>query len=471
VTVARWPAALMAGLLAVPLLAHAYVGLYSRYAADDYCTAGQVATRGLLGLELTLYEVWSGRFAFTFFVGLAELIGPGATRVLPGLALAAWVAALTWAISRVGLLLGWRRPILDGLVLGELIVFATLSSTVDVGQSLYWQTGMLTYLAPLVAAAVYAGLLLDRVRVGCVGWLLVGVAGALAFVAGGTSETYVAAQTAALGAAIATSHLFADARARRVLLRLLVAGLIGSVLAFGIVALAPGNAVRAGGSPAPSIGFAVGSALDDARQFVHDFWRFTTLSFAVALFGPAALALVSPPAAHGRGDVARLAVSGGLLVMIGLALVVVCLAPSFYALSSPAPGRARIIPQLVLVAVTASAGYASGAMLSAVVPRPRAVRVAGGVVVVGLILTGSLLTARRVLAETADAQAYAERWDGIDAQVRAERASGEQDVVVPTLPPTGTIRGMDFVGPDPSDWLNVCVARFYRVRSITAHPN
>src|SRR5919201_120361 len=111
VTVARWPAALMAGLLAVPLLAHAYVGLYSRYAADDYCTAGQVATRGLLGLELTLYEVWSGRFAFTFIVGLAELIGPGATRVLPGFALAAWVAALTWAISRLGLLLGWRRAL------------------------------------------------------------------------------------------------------------------------------------------------------------------------------------------------------------------------------------------------------------------------------------------------------------------------------------------------------------------------
>jgi hypothetical protein len=80
----------LAAILGVPLAAYAYLGLFSRYAADDYCTAGQVVTRGLLGLELQLYEAWSGRFAFTFVVGLVELIGSGATRVLPAIAIVAW---------------------------------------------------------------------------------------------------------------------------------------------------------------------------------------------------------------------------------------------------------------------------------------------------------------------------------------------------------------------------------------------
>jgi hypothetical protein len=30
------------------------------------------------------------------------------------------------------------------------------------------------------------------------------------------------------------------------------------------------------------------------------------------------------------------------------------------------------------------------------------------------------------------------------------------------------VRGMDFVGPNSSDWLNECVARYYGVRSIAA---
>ena len=121
---------LVAAVLAVPLAAYAYLGLFSRYAADDYCTAGQVVTRGLLGLELQLYEAWSGRFAFTFIVGVVELIGPWATRVLPGMAILAWLIALTWAIARV-------FGVWTALFVAELIVFVTLASTPDVGQSLF----------------------------------------------------------------------------------------------------------------------------------------------------------------------------------------------------------------------------------------------------------------------------------------------------------------------------------------------
>ena len=163
----------LAAILAVPLAAYAYLGLFSRYAADDYCTAGQVLTRGLVGLETQLYEAWSGRFAFTFIVGLVELVGSGVTRVLPALAILAWVAALTWALARV---IHFRQA----LVLAELVVFVTLASTPDVGQSLFWQTGMLTYLLPLILLAGLVGVLVERVRLGCAGpkWLL--VAGALA---------------------------------------------------------------------------------------------------------------------------------------------------------------------------------------------------------------------------------------------------------------------------------------------------
>jgi Family of unknown function (DUF6056) len=451
----------LAVILGVPLAAYAYLGLFSRYAADDYCTAGQLATRGLLGLETQLYEAWSGRFAFTFVVGVVELIGAGATRVLPALAIVVWVAAVCVCLWRV--LQGTLGEKAQALVLAEVIVFVTLASTADVGQSLYWQTGMLTYLAPLVLLAWFVGLAIPRVRRGCVSPRALLVCAMLTFAAAGTSETYVAAQVAGLGLAGGLGWLGLRGPQRRAFISLIAVGLIASLLAFGLVALAPGNAVRGGGAR-PAWSFVVGAALDDTHQFVHDFYRFATLQAATAFLLPLGLGLLSRP---------RLTISprvlgwGALIGLAGLVEIVVCLTPSFYALSAPEPGRARIIPQFVLVCLTVLAGYLVGLLLNGRWPRPMQARALASALVV-LSLAAPLLVARDVLGEVDTARVYAQRWDGIDAQVRADRAAGLQDVVVDPLAPTGTVRGMDFVGPNSSDWLNECVARYYGVRTIAA---
>jgi len=51
--------------LGAPLLVLALVGVFSRYAADDYCTAAQVHLAGILEAESRLYVGWSGRFTAT----------------------------------------------------------------------------------------------------------------------------------------------------------------------------------------------------------------------------------------------------------------------------------------------------------------------------------------------------------------------------------------------------------------------
>src|ERR671917_175383 len=90
-------------LLGAPLLAHAYVGLFTRYMADDYCTAAALRQAGLLAMQKALYVGWSGRFSFTLAAGLVETLGAGVVPYLPALVLAAWVAALVWAASQFGL--------------------------------------------------------------------------------------------------------------------------------------------------------------------------------------------------------------------------------------------------------------------------------------------------------------------------------------------------------------------------------
>ena len=160
--------------LGLPLLVYGYLGLFSRYAADDYCTAGQLVQNGLLGMQAELYRGWSGRFSFTFFVGLAELIGSSAVMVLPMLALVAWVAASMWLVVRLPAVVGGWPPLLAAALLSLAVVYATLSSTPDLGQSLLWQTGVLTYVAPLILMTALAGLVVDRVRAGRAGWFSAG---------------------------------------------------------------------------------------------------------------------------------------------------------------------------------------------------------------------------------------------------------------------------------------------------------
>jgi Family of unknown function (DUF6056) len=455
-----------AGLLLAPLAGYAYLGTFSRYAADDYCTAGQVVANGLLGMEAEQYLGWSGRFSFLFAVGALESVGDWVVPLLPAVALLALVAVTTWTVAQ--LRLSVRRS--HQLLLAALLVTATLGSTPDLGQSLFWQTGMLTYLAPLIPAVAYLGLLrrsLDR-PAPPQSWMLV-LAGLLCFVAGGSSETYVGLQTGGLALGIGLCALLAGPQSRRRLGPLLGAGLLGSAVAAGLIIAAPGNAIRGRGHPTPMLLFALTSAVDDARQFVHIFFRFSFLQAALLVAIPALLAL-SPTMIHVRRSMATRSAILLLLVAVMFALLTFAFAPSYYAVSGPVPARARVVPQFVLVCAVACAGYLGGSQLRDGLPgraRP-ALRLAGTAASALVLVTVSTLALRQTLTDLPSARDYAARWDSIDQQIRTYQADGRTDVRVPGLAPTGLVRGMDFLAPTPDDWLNQCAARYYRVRSITA---
>jgi hypothetical protein len=236
-----------------------------------------------------------------------------------------------------------------------------------------------------------------------------------------------------------------------------VAALAASAAAFVIIAVAPGDSVRQSGHPRPDLGFAFTSATLDVRDFVRGFVRFSPIPALLAGALPCLVGLAAPatePVRRRRGQALRCGARALVLLAgtAGLALLL-CFMPSYYALSSPPPGRARVIAQFILVTATAIGGYVVGTLLrDGLRPAYRAatVRVAGA------------------LAEAPGARLYASQWDTIDAQIRAARASGVGDVVVPPLAPTGTVRGMDFLAPDATNWLNECAARYYRVHGLAA---
>jgi hypothetical protein len=141
--------------------------------------------------------------------------------------------------------------------------------------------------------------------------------------------------------------------------------------------------------------------------------------------------------------------------------------PAYYALGSNPPGRAQIIPEFALLASVGAAAW----FMAGVIPSAPAVRVVAATLVAVLLVAGPGLATRQTLStELPAAEAYAATWDGLDRQVRADRDHGAQAVTVRSLPATGAVKNLDFIGSDRGDWLNQCVAGYYRVSSIAASP-
>ena len=125
----------------IALLAHAYVGSFSRMLADDYCFTAVLQEHGFWGFQKDYFETQNGRFAgalaMTFgFRGHGKLIP-----YLPGIAIALWVSILAWGIVQWQRVAGKIRSVLTAFVLAESILVATLVLMSVTFQSLYWASG------------------------------------------------------------------------------------------------------------------------------------------------------------------------------------------------------------------------------------------------------------------------------------------------------------------------------------------
>jgi len=424
--------------LALPLMVYASIGSFARYVADDYCWAGVLRTEGFLKAQAWWYLGYSPRYAFTFLVNAVELAGTAIVPVLPSLAIVMFVTTLTWTIAGFGL------RTMSAVVLAELAAFAVFQTAPDLPQSLYWQTGMLTYLLPLVLATFLIG----WIRRAIARWWAVLLSGVLTFVAGGLSETYLIPQNVALTLALAASLLFTTSTgAGRIRSVHLAAALAGGVLALAAILIAPATSYRVGGSPA-DVWLASSAALATAAYQVLRLARY---------FWPAALLCVALPSIVSVRQ-CRVDRRWFWLVTAGVAITLpFCYFPSFYAQNGNPPARSLIVPGAILVGYLLVLGCALQSFV-----RPRLPSRAAALAMV-LLVAVPVVAAATSLPERAVAAQHAALWDAEDQQIRASRDAGQSDVLVPPLP---AYLGEDFVTPDRNNWFNVCVARYYGVRSI-----
>ncbi len=419
----------------VALGAYIWRSSYTRYITDDFCTASALRRHGFVGAMKFHRETWSGRYSYYAAKAIPEAIGPATAAFVPGLMIVLWAASAAWTARRVAV----SQSRLSGILAGLTIVFAAIDGTPDVltvGGPLAWETGVITYMLPLVLYTVWAGLFFGSgsVIVRCV------VAAALMFVAGGLSETSLAGQGVIAAGALVAALLLR----RKDLLRVAASGFAATLLSLLLVASAPGNAVRMQRlPPQPPLAAAVADTLSMSYHYIGSIAFSDGASLLLILFCGMILGVTTP-----RFDLR----SALLAAAIAAGAYIATFLPAAWMLGGGPPPRALLVTSFFWVAMVFPLAAALGAA------KPRAVRFAiPGFAVLALV---AAMHSTRVTVRTVEqGRIGAAEMERIATILRAHP---RQNVVIHS---PWVIANRILVA-EPEFWTNRCISDFYGVRTL-----
>ena len=463
---------LLAASFVLALIAYAYLGSYSRYTADDYTVELVVRKNGWLGAQLAWYKGWTGRFSFSFVCDLVALAGPAATPFIPGLLLTLWFAATVWAVYEIHPFSGkvsWARNVL----IAGFVIFATLETAPSLAHSLYWQTGALTYLFPLIVISLFVAVVSRGLRKRSGKFYLL-CTGVLTLVAGGFSDTFLVMQNCGLIVSILAVQIFAEVDFKSRIRPFLLAGLVGALLALIIVALAPGNSVRLAQLPKQLSGWSIMKLT--VICFVL-FVRYLVLTHPVICLASLSLPLLIVLRGDGRMWNRRLSICLLWLTPVATVLLITSgIAIGVYTISAMLPERAQILLCFVFVCGTVVWSRALGEYLLGKFPgvRDRIRQIVSLVSTVTLLLLAisPLISFFSVLGIREKARSYAADWDRQDSELKIAKQSGVTDVAVEQI---GDFQSRIGKGPselhlrsDSAFWINRTIASYYGLSSVRA---
>jgi Family of unknown function (DUF6056) len=216
------------------------IGRWVYFVADDFCRAAQHQNLGLLGMQLHEYRTWSGRFTSTGLIAVTMRFGMSAAHLAPAVFAGICFVVCTLAARRLPLSIMPKRFAPLAGTLGGLYFFGLFE---NLGQSVLWLTGGMTYFVPyllfgcalLCAFPKTIGSKTRRAKLSRIG------APAFAFFAVGCNE--------AVGATLVGALLVTILSSTSALRRLLLPSTIASIIGFAVMVVAPGNALRQAANP------------------------------------------------------------------------------------------------------------------------------------------------------------------------------------------------------------------------------
>ena len=445
------------------LALHGVLGSYSRFIADDFCSAGIAERFGILRAVWYWYLNWTGRYSASTLDAAFGLLGPPVTPFVAPLVIILWTAVVASALIMCAAEEP-RRVLPGSVLLASALICTTLALSPNVAQSLYWGQGMRSIVSPLILSAVYVDLvvLYSRRRSTDAKMKLLLLAGSLlAFFMGGLNETFTALELGGMSFALFLAMATRSRQARNSIGGFLLAGTVGAGAAMVAVVAAPGNAFRQAYYPLPpGIAGILTIALSNFGAYMS--WLAASAERWMALIGAAAVA-----GFVGLRRPARWIPwwQAPLTLAVGLGFAYVSFLPAAYGLSDAPPERTLMIPSHLLAVSAMLAAFTVARWIVhrlAETVRPR-LEMALLVLALGAALASTALSDLRMLQNQPEFAQYASHWDKTNAQILDARSAGEKEVWIQSI---DNWAGLDEPNDNPKYWVNGCYQDYYGIRVL-----
>ena len=443
----------------------AYLGYFNRDWADDWCYNADFKNLGFLETVAGYaYNVTytPSRYSVTIFAGLLYTLGTLGTQLMTPLTIIFWVAGLAFLFYNFACMAGYRLSKWLVLLAASVIVYFSIYLSPHIYQSLYWRTGMLTYVTPLVFLPWIFVLITEGSKRDEPSPILTGIIFVLALLGGGFSEASSAVLVSTLGLYVLIAGIGYRQKkvwAVKTFVPALVA-LVGAVTAMALLAFAPTTQVRKEryGEPAGLV------------ELVVLLYQFTYAFFVLSIKDYQNVVIIAMSVFSGllffpsiKTDkplkILLLAALAGLLAVF---LVAASFAPSAYVERGLPADRTIIIPRFIAVFGFALAGWLTGLALRGLYSSKW---LETFTVLLLLASYAFPVYALKVTAEKIPVYAdRAQEWDARETAILEAIADGEEraDVFAIDGLPVGGIRDFDPPGKT-GFWITKCAQNYYDI--------
>jgi len=454
----------------------AYRGIYNRFWADDWCYNAQIKLRGIFGAIQGYYDVTmysANRFSLTLFSGLFYHLGIVGVKVLPLLIILIWVGSVFGIVKRIDTFISNSRNHFQQLLIAMVLVYVTLFIAPNQFQILYWRSAVLPYTFPLLFINFILLILANSViskRNKIVDGILIST---LTFLGVGFSEiggTYILGIVGIILLGLLLSKKKALTN-RGNLLTLVIIAFFSGVVAYGIMAASPTNAIRYSMHyyDPPSIIELPFLTLKLTSQLIFNFYKSYFLPLTILTLFGFSIGInqtFSPP----LFQKIRFISFGKFIGIFSLVTVGICycmLVPSAYIEKAvPEEGRALILSTYLLVVFTFIIATSVGRWIGQYILGWKLFRsLSLKIFLLSLFLIFTIYTVRTytyVLKTIPFYEKRAQVWDERDVTLRTAAKMNQRIVEVREI---DSYMGVMELHPDPN-WLNYCAADYYGVGEI-----
>ena len=449
----------------------AFLGIYNRYWADDWCYNADLHDLGFINTVkgysyITTYA--ANRYSLTLFSGLLYYFGVLGVQIMTPLNIILLAIGLFWCLSNIKQIAGASTSNTALVIFTLTTIYYSLYLAPHLYQSLYWRSGSLPYFEPIVIGIfVLALLTLQSVR-DKPATLLTAVIALLSFLAGGFSEAACAALTTSLACYVGAAWFFQQQKWARQSLPSAILALVCVILSMVVLISSPTTTSRvalygqtASLTELPTL----------ILKFSYDFVKFSFKDLPLphlALMGTAFLLGYLLHIQKEQPPPTRTVFIIMLFIALMAFLVIAAsFAPSAFIERVPPHPRTRIIPRFVLTLALVTMSAILGALARQIRQLERFYPVA-----TILFVALSIYSIRSIFIASTYIPIYSARavlWDARARQIETAIANGAEVVTVEAIDglPVGGIRDFDAKGKGkPGYWINICAARFYDVQEI-----